>query len=371
MKTVGHCATPFLPITGSWLYSQLTGLRRYRSLVLTQELRNANEFPVGQLVTAEDFGPVRTLINRVVRKVTGEYPFYAGILRSEGVDVIHAHHGHQGRRCLRARDVSGLPMATSFYGADATQQARQREWQVGYQRLFDRGELFIVEGTAMAEQLLRLGCQADKLLVNHLGIELDRIPFRERTAGESARILICASFREKKGIPDGIRALARALERTGKAAELTLVGDGPERPQVEAALVETGLLSSTRLLGYTPHSEVIAELSACHLLLQPSRTASDGDSEGGAPVILLEAQAAGVPVVATRHADIPEYVADGVSGLLADEGDVEGLAQRLEQLLGEPEIWPAMGRAGRHHVQEKYNAVTQTSALEAIYDTLT
>ena len=88
-------------------------------------------------------------------------------------------------------------------------------------------------------------------------------------------------------------------------------------------------------------------------------------------MILLEAQAAGMPVVATRHADIPEYVVDEASGLLAGEGDVEGLADRLAALLVDPSRWPAMGRSGRAHVETNYNASRQTQALEAIYDTLT
>ena len=88
-------------------------------------------------------------------------------------------------------------------------------------------------------------------------------------------------------------------------------------------------------------------------------------------MILLEAQAAGIPVVTTRHADIPEYVVDETSGLMAEEGDVEGLADRLEALLRDPSRWPAMGRAGRAHVEANYNASRQARALESIYDTLT
>jgi glycosyltransferase involved in cell wall biosynthesis len=85
-------------------------------------------------------------------------------------------------------------------------------------------------------------------------------------------------------------------------------------------------------------------------------------------VILLDAQAAGVPVVATRHADIPEYVADGRGGLLADERDVEGLVACIRQLVDRPESWVAMGRAGRRHVAEQYNAAIQAGRLEDLYD---
>ena len=105
--------------------------------------------------------------------------------------------------------------------------------------------------------------------------------------------------------------------------------------------------------------------------LQASVTAADGDGEGGAPVVLLDAQAAGMPVVATHHADIPEYVVDGHSGLLAPERDVEALSECIRTLVEDPQRWAAMGRAGRRHVEQNYNVVTQCAALEDIYDEFT
>ena len=371
MKTVAHCATPFLPETGSWIYSQLASLESYRAVALTQEARNLEQYPVAALFTAESFGWCRSAANRLIRRFTGQYPFYTGVLRSCKADLIHAHHGFQGVRCLRAKRRSALPMVTSFYGADATRAAGEAEWRAGYRRLFREGELFLAEGSSMAAQLGRMGCPEQKIAVHHLGVDLGRIPFNPPAPGERTRVLICASFREKKGIPDGIRAVARARERTGADVRLVLVGDGPGRPAVEQTLAATGIGGCTERLGVLPYRRLIEELGRCQVLLQPSRTAADGDSEGGAPVILLEAQAAGIPVVTTRHADIPEYVVDETSGLMAEEGDVEGLADRLEALLGDPSRWPAMGRAGRAHVEANYNASRQARALESIYDTLT
>ena len=370
MKTVAHCATPFLPETGSWIYSQLASLRSYRAVALTQEARNLDQYPVSALFTAESLTGWKAAANRLVRRVTGQYPFYPEVLRAYRADLIHAHHGFQGGRCLRARRRAALPMVTSFYGADATRAAGDPKWRALYRRLFSEGELFLAEGSCMAAQLGRIGCPEEKVAVHHLGVDLARIPFDPPAAGDRTRVLICASFREKKGIPDGIRAVARARERTGADVGLVLIGDGPQRPAVEEALAATGIGGCTERLGVLPYSRVLEELGRGHILLQPSRTAADGDGEGGAPVILLEAQAAGMPVVATRHADIPEYVVDEASGLLAGEGDVEGLADRLSALLLDPSRWPAMGRAGRAHVEAHYNASFQTAALEAIYDTL-
>ena len=273
MKTVAHCATPFLTETGSWIHNQIWPLRRYRPIVLTQEARNRDDFPVPALYSAEEYGAPRRLANRLARRLTGEYPFYAAILRRENAALIHAHFGYQGCRCLRAKRGSGLPMVTTFYGADAGSFPRERSWRKKYRELFDRGELFLAEGTALAARLEGLGCPSQRIRVHHLGVDVSGIPFRTREPTGSVRVLMCGHFREKKGFPAGIRALGRAADNGGVQCELVLIGDGPERPQVLAAIGEAGLSGSAHLLGLQPYGRVLAEMEQCQILLQPSRTA--------------------------------------------------------------------------------------------------
>ena len=368
--TIAHCATPFLPLNGSWIYNQLTLLERYRPVILTQEARNLGEFPVASLYSAEDYSAPKKIANRLIRKWTGEYPFYSDILRREGAHLIHAHFGYQGCRCLRAKSASQLPMVTSFYGADASLFPNDSIWRRRYDRLFDRGDLFLVEGTRMAERLVALGCPESSLVVHHLGVRVDEIRFRERQPAETVQILICAEFREKKGIAGGIRALGKALDGLNLDCRLRIIGDGPERPGIETAIAETGLADCVELAGRQPYAVVLEELQASHLLLQPSLTAADGDSEGGAPVILLDAQASGLPVISSDHCDIPEYVRDGESGHLAREGDIAGLAEVIRSTLLAPESWAALSRCGRRHVENSYNARRQSAGLESIYDRL-
>jgi colanic acid/amylovoran biosynthesis glycosyltransferase len=136
---------------------------------------------------------------------------------------------------------------------------------------------------------------------------------------------------------------------------------------VEGLIASRGLTDCVQLLGFQPYEVLRRELQAADILLAPSRTASNGDSEGGAPTILLEAQAAGLPVVATTHADIPYVVAAGKSALLAPEGDPAALAECLTSLLGCPERWPEMSRAGRRHVEHEHDVRTTAAGLEETY----
>ena len=113
----------------------------------------------------------------------------------------------------------------------------------------------------MAAQLVRIGCPPDKVRVHHLGVALDQIPFREREPTNRVRVLICASFREKKGIPLGLRALGKALAGLDLDCRVTLIGDGPERAQVMSAVSSAGLEGRVDWRGPLHYSQVLAEMA--------------------------------------------------------------------------------------------------------------
>ena len=178
---------------------------------------------------------------------------------------------------------------------------------------------------------------------------------------------MCGYFNEKKGFPFGVRAFAR-IAGSHPEARLHIIGDGPQRPAIEDAVRDSGLQDRVTFLGMLTAPEYHARLLECQLLLHPSVTAADGDTEGGAPVVVIEALAPGIPVVSSRHADIPEVAPEGRCALLAAEGDVEGLAAALDALLAHDALRRRMGEAGRRHVEEHHDAVRQGQRLEAIYD---
>ena len=104
-----------------------------------------------------------------------------------------------------------------------------------------------------------------------------------------------------------------------------------------------------------PYDRLLDAMSRHHIFLSPSRTAADGDSEGGAPVSIIEAAASGMPVVSTTHCDIPQAVDDGRTGLLAPEGDQDALEARLWEMVDDPDRWPAMGAAAARLARERFD----------------
>jgi colanic acid/amylovoran biosynthesis glycosyltransferase len=363
--------------TETFLYTTVRGFRRSRPLLVGQERALAEAFPVQCPVLALE--PPESLVRRLRERrarrlgLDPEPRFDTRRCRRalyrHGARVLHAHFGYTGCHVLPLARRTGLPLVTSFYGEDASALPQRPGWRERYAELFEAGALFLVEGPAMAQRLFALGCPREKVAIQHIAIELDGYPFRARHPkpfGAPVTLLFCASFREKKGLRYALEALALAREKHPELV-LRVIGDGPGRGEAHELARRLGVSDRVRWLGFLPHREIIGEMDAADLFVQPSVTAADGDTEGGAPTTLLEAQACGVPVLATRHADIPHVVAEGDSALLVPERDADALAEHLRLLLDAPERWAEMGAAGRDHVERFHGAAEQVARLEDLY----
>ncbi len=343
-------------------------------MVLAQATENLDVFPFdGVHDLSAGRSPLGRLAYAISKYALGLYPSgpYCAIARAEGASLIHAHLGWEGARAIRLKSRLGVPFVTSFYGRDATVLPRSAYWRALYRRLFRDCDLFLVEGPHMAKTLAGIGAPHERIRVVHLGVDLARIPFAERRPVEGAAIvgLIAASFREKKGIPFALEALARVAPRW-PGLMLRIIGDGPMRAELMERASRSDLAGRVEFLGARDYGAYLDELGKAHFLMAPSVTASDGDTEGGAPVCLLDAQASGLPILATTHCDIPEVTAPGKSALLSPERDVDGLAFHLERLLAHPDEWPAMSRAGRAHMEKEFDVRRQGEKMAGIYDAL-
>jgi len=365
---VAHCASPFLELTTGWIHDQVRVLRRYRPIVLTQAEHNRELFPFEPVFDMSGRGPVR-FARRVARRLRGTYAGYEGVLRRENAALIHAHFGQEGWRCLCGKRRADLPMVTTFYGLDVSMLPRRAEWRSRFARLFREGERFLAEGPHMAGCLVDIGCPQEKVRVQRLGVDLAKFPFRPEMprGGDEAVVLMYSSLREKKGHLYGFRAFARMAD-SHPGARVEVIGDGPLRDTLVREANRLGIADRVVFRGVLPHADCIRMLSRSTVLLYPSVTASDGDTEGGAPVGLIEAMASGLPVVSTRHADIPNVVPEGWCGLLAEEKDVDGLAERLDAVLRDASLRERLAREARSHVENHHDLARQGEMLERVYD---
>ena len=119
-------------------------------------------------------------------------------------------------------------------------------------------------------------------------------------------------------------------------------------------------------MGECNQSEVLELYLQAHIFILPSITSESGDQEG-IPVVLMEAQAMGMPVISTLHSGIPEGVLDGQSGYLVPEKDVSALSERIGYLISHHRIWTKMGRKGRAFVEKEFNQHILNQQLEGIF----
>lgn len=369
---MAHVMECYLGLTETFVHEYLAAFTRVRPVVVARRFENLDLFPLPRTAAlhraAPRRGTPRWVAGALARRLRGGQPYMERLLRREKARLMHAHFGPAGTDLLEVKRRTRLPLVTSFYGYDASMGPFLDQMREPYRRLFDIGDAFLVEGPAMKARLEAIGCPRSRLRIQRIAIDPMRVRFSVRTDPGTGpvRLLMCGRMVEKKGHDTLLAALAEA-RRSDRRLRLRLIGDGPLRGHIEDKIRELGLSDAVTLLGALPRQAYLEELAASHIYLQPSRQAADGDSEGGAPTALLEAQASGAPIVATRHADIPFVVREGDSALLSGEGDVGGLAANLSLLASGPERWGAMGRAGRAFVEENHDVRRLATELEIFY----
>jgi colanic acid/amylovoran biosynthesis glycosyltransferase len=327
-----------------------------------------------------------------------------GALRGEApFDVVHCHYGVTALRYGVAARLWHAPLVVSFYGYDASRYPRERGERV-YEPVFVAAQRVTSLSAHMDDRLRALGCPPGKLrrvplpvdvasddvsrASSHgtggiprlaslarngaVGASLARnddvgaSPARNDDARREVRLLTVARLVEKKGIDVALRALG-SLRDELPGIRYEVIGDGPLRAELGSLAVSLGIADRVRFAGAVANDAVQQAMRDADLFVLPSLTARSGDEEG-TPTVLIEAAYAGLPVLATRHAGIPDVVADGESGVLVEENDPAALADGLRAMLAARERWPAMGEAGRRLIIERGHLTADVAArLEALY----
>lgn len=293
----------------------------------------------------------------------------------QGAGVVHAHFGPDAAllvAVMSKRTWRATPFVVTFHGYDATvtDEGLRRLGRIAGHfvdargALFERADAIIAVSQFVADRLVRRGADARKVIVHYIGVDTAFFWSPDRPAPPRPSVLFLGRLHPKKGAGHLLRAAA-ALGRDGFAVPCTIAGAGPEDAALRRQARDDGL--GVRFTGPVDATDARTLLHEARVLCVPSVTAPDGDAEGFG-LVFAEAQACGVPVVSYRSGGVPEAVADGETGLLAPEGDVDGLAQRLRRLLTDDALWRRMSAAGRDRAVRAFDLRTQTAALEAIYD---
>ena len=374
-----HSCPIWLPQTQTWIHSQVAELQRLGMdvHVVCERTENLKQFTVANIHCFENESRAKQAWEKGLRKLQfrRHLNYLVEIGEKTGATIVHSHFGNIGWANLAAVRKLGAKHIVTFYGFDVNKLPTLfPRWRKRYRQLFEEADLFLCEGAHMARCIVDLGCPEQKVKVQHLGVDLERLQVKPRQwrPGEPLKVLIAASFNEKKGITYALEALGKL--RHSIPIELTIIGDArpdaasqKEKAKINHALEICGLKPICRLLGYQPHSAMLHEAYTHHVFLHPSVTAADGDTEGGAPVSIIEMLATGMPVVSTWHCDIPEVMGASLNHLLAPERDAAAVATILQTLVKNPESWLSIAAMGRERVQTDYDMTIQTHRLAEHY----
>jgi len=202
----------------------------------------------------------------------------------------------------------------------------------------------------------------ERLHVIHCGVDLTTLPFRAgRPRGDDATILTVGRLDPIKGFDVLVDALGE-LARQGRRVRCRIIGSGPLEADLRARIARHGISDSVELAGAMPQAEVRDALYGASIFVLPSVVTATGDRDG-IPVSLMEAMAAGTPVVSTRVSGIPELVEDGREGLLVPERDPAALAAALARQIDDPDAGDRMAVAARAKVEREFDATVEARKL--------
>ncbi len=282
-------------------------------------------------------------------------------------DVIHCHFGTNGLILWRMRQAGLLPppVVCTFHGDDATVIPHELG-ETCYSGLFGTFEACTAGSEFLCDHLRKLGAPSERVRCLPLGIDLAHFAFEPRRGprGDVLRLLSVGRLVEGKGLAYGLKAAA-LLKQRGIRLHYEIVGDGPLRNELASLAAELGLAAEVRLAGRRPHHELANHYAEADILLHPAIPDARGSQEAQG-LVLLEAQACGLPVVATRVGGIPESLPPEAAEMLAPPGDAAALAERISRLLGDLGLWAAISRAGRQHVCERFDVQQYVSRLEQL-----
>lgn len=244
------------------------------------------------------------------------------------IDIIHVHFGTTAAEQWKELKLIKIPMVVSYYGWDYNKALSiMPEYQLAYKGIFEKAYTIIVEGPYGSEQLKSLGASEQKISILPLGIDTNKIVAAKRVhkSNGTLRLIQIASFTEKKGQLYSVKALHKAIIN-GLKVSLTLIGDerDPEYAQEVTTYIEDhDLQEYVNILNWITFEKIHNVLSNYDVFIHPSLYAKDGDCEGGSPVIILMAQACGLPIISTHHCDIPNQTVEGKTSLLVNEKNVD------------------------------------------------
>jgi len=288
---------------------------------------------------------------------------YVGLrLRKQGVERLHAHFaGMAARTAYWISKFFGIPFS---FTAHANDIFAPRDFAVSLPKLLEEAVAIVSVSDFAVEHLgKRFPHARPKLHRVYNGIDL--AAFRPSDFAAPVPLIVSIGrLIEKKGFADLISA-CRIVKAKGRDLRCEIIGEGPLERTLAAQIVEAGLQQGVQLVGPKTQVAIAERLATANLFVLACTTEAEGGMDN-LPTVIMEAMAAGLPVISTSLAGVPEMVEPGVTGNLVPPGDSAALAEAIDALLSDPAAARALGAKGRDLAATRFSAEANVRALVAI-----
>jgi colanic acid/amylovoran biosynthesis glycosyltransferase len=362
-RTAAVWKNAWLPFSETFIRDQIDFLPEWDVLKL-----GFHNLPDGLL--RADYAPYpHSSPGNAVRLLLGVRPFlrsYVEWLERSRSSVIHAHFGSGGVNTLPLARATGLPLITTFHGADTSfygskVPGSERRYQSGLRELFDRGTVLLAASRYLADRLIASGAPAAKIEVLYTGSNAIELV---QTGEERSGIVFVGRLIPIKGVAHLLQAVSSMEEPLARNTPVTIIGDGPLRTELE--LLARRLDVNATFLGRVPSLEIPSILASHQVFCGPSLPSTRNTREGFG-MVYLEAALQELPVVAYSSGGVVEAVADGQTGILVPEGDIQALSKALSSILRDKTLRTELGIAARRRARRDFDLTTQMSRLADLY----
>jgi colanic acid/amylovoran biosynthesis glycosyltransferase len=293
--------------------------------------------------------------------------FFLDAFHGKKYEIIHCQYGWNGLIGAFLKDQGiAKHVVVTFHGSDINVYPSRYGKDV-FSHMFNVVDAVTVGSNFIKRKVIAYGCPESKVHVIPMGVYPGEYEMEDRER-EKPLLLSVGRLLKVKGHSYGLEAF-KIVKQAVPDAEYAIIGEGPERRHLTAQAEKLGLSDSFRLLGELTDREVAEWYKKTSVFVFPSIIADDGAEEGQG-LVLLEAQANRIPVVASRVGGIPEGMVDGVTGFLVSQKNPDELADKIITLLSNSSLRETMGKAGKDFVLKNYDMKNLAEQWVALYKEL-
>lgn len=316
-------------------------------------------------------GTVKWWLIKFFHRIQGDKLPVAGVIikksfKKEKINIVLAEYGTTGAEIVPVCKKMKMPLITIFHGFDASVNEIVKEYQNKYLDLFNHARKILVVSEVMKNKLISIGCPPYKIIKtvcspNNKFLKL--VP----TFTETQSFVSIGRFVNKKAPYYTILAIKKVTESYPNV-KLYFAGIGELLETTENLVKYLKLENNVIFLGIITPDEYASLLTRVTGFILHSITAKNGDMEG-TPVSILEASAAGIPVISTRHAGIKEVIIEGQTGLLVNEHDVDSMADCIIKLIENIDYAKELGNQGKLNIERNFSMDSHLSIINnSLYD---